>query len=105
MAAKEDKIRRDIESKYGSIPKMATQTGIAVNTIYHALERGIDNTTTKTRTKILESLYGVPQLDAADKLIPDFPLSIEEYELLTIYNKLDERDKKRLSAIARALLD
>ena len=37
--------------------------------------------------------------------LPDFPLSIEEYELITLYNKLDERDKKRLLSFARTMLD
>ena len=105
MGEKEDRIRLDIEKKYGSIPKMAAQTGIAVNTIYHALERGIDNTTTRTRARILESLYDAPTVDSASTRLPEFPLSIAEYELLAIYNKLDERGKRQLSAIARAMME
>lgn len=37
--------------------------------------------------------------------IPKFPLTAGEYELIVIFNKLDERDKKRLLAFARTMLD
>ena len=37
--------------------------------------------------------------------LPRFPLSASEYELLVIFNKLNERDKKRLLTFARTMLD
>ena len=37
--------------------------------------------------------------------LPEFPLTAGEYELIAIFNKLDERDKKRLLAFARTMLD
>jgi hypothetical protein len=49
MGEHEDIVRAAIARKYGSIPRMASETGIAKNTIYHALERGLDNTTTDFR--------------------------------------------------------
>lgn len=56
MKTYEDEIKEAIKKQYGSIRKMSLVTGIPATTIYHALERGIDNTTVKTRHMILESL-------------------------------------------------
>lgn len=58
MTTKEEQVRADIATKFGSVPKMAREIGLPQNTIYHALDRGLDNTTNKTRSAILEALYG-----------------------------------------------
>ena len=41
----------------------------------------------------------------SETYLPKFPLTAGEYELIAIFNKLDERDKKRLLAFARTMLD
>lgn len=84
MGEYEDRVRKDIESKYGSIPKMASAIGIPKNTIYHALERGLDNTTTKTRYAILEPLYG-PRSQYVFEAPGQPQLSPDEQELLDVY--------------------
>lgn len=55
MKTYEDEIKEAIKKQYGSIRKMSLVTGIPATTIYHALERGIDNTTVKTRYMILRA--------------------------------------------------
>ena len=45
VATKEEKVKADIITKFGSIPKMARAIDMPQNTIYHALERGLDNRT------------------------------------------------------------
>lgn len=102
MCTFEDRIRADIESKYGSIPKMARVIGVPPTTIYHALERGIENTTTKTRNRILEPLYGAQsvselfaKIDSADN---------GEQKLLEIYRTLDDDLRRTLLNVAKALL-
>lgn len=101
MGEYEDMVRRAIERKYGSIPKMAYETGIARNTIYHALERGLDNTTTKTRNAILEPLFGVGGIEYYHVKVDEAPA--DEAELLDIYRSLDANGKSVLLATARAL--
>ena len=41
----------------------------------------------------------------SETYLPKFPLTACEYELIAIFNKLDERDKKRLLTFARTMLD
>ena len=81
MTTKEERVRADIVTKYGSVPKMASETGIPKNTIYHALERGLDNTTSKTRDAILEALYSGQSHE-----VPD--LTYDEMELVDLYRSL-----------------
>ena len=101
MGEYEDMVRRAIERKYGSIPKMAYETGIARNTIYHALERGLDNTTTKTRNAILEPLFGVGSIEYYHVGMDETPA--DEVELLDLFRALDDRSRYVLLATARAL--
>ncbi len=96
MASETEQVRRDIKAKFGSVRKMATASGIAPTTIYHALDRGIENTTTKTRRAILEAVYG----EAVYSVVT---VPTEEDELLSIYRSLDERGRSMLMAAARAL--
>ena len=78
----EDKVRKDIYTKFGSIPKMASSIGMAQTTIYHALDRGIENTTSKTKQKILEALYSDEQEPVSTLLLD------EEIELIRLYRSL-----------------
>ena len=107
MGEHEDIVRAAIARKYGSIPRMASETGIAKNTIYHALERGLDNTTTKTRNAILEPLFGEPGIQyysvPMGGMVDDDMTTPDESALLSSYRALDARDKERLLEIARVM--
>ena len=92
MNTKEDRIRADIITKYGSIPKMAKEIGVPQNTIYHALERGLDNTIRKTSSSILEALYGKANYSFVN-LDDD-----AENELVDLFRKLSPRAQKALLA-------
>lgn len=99
MGTKEDKVREAINVKYGSIKKMAEVTGIPRNTIYHALDRGLDNTTIRTRSRIEHALIDI-SIDDNEK--PNDGLSINERELLTLYRNMDEKHQSLLLENARA---
>lgn len=90
MTTKEEQVRADIATKFGSIPKMAREIGIAQNTIYHALERGLDNTTSKTRSAILEALYGRTEY-AVVRVWSD-----EEEKLIELYRQLPTKAQKAI---------
>ena len=92
MATKEEQVRNDIVTKFGSIPKMASKIGMAPTTIYHALERGLDNTSSKTRSAILESLYGRTEY-AVIRMWSD-----DEEELIELYRNLPANAKRALLA-------
>ena len=90
MTTKEEQVRLDIATKFGSVPKMAREIGMAQNTIYHALERGLDNTTSKTRSAILEALYGRTEY-AVVRVWSD-----EEEELIELFRMLPPKGKHAL---------
>ena len=90
MVSKEEKVRNDIATKFGSVPKMAKEIGIPQNTIYHALERGLDNTTSKTRSAILDALYGRTEY-AVVRIWSD-----EEEELIELFRKLPTKGQHAL---------
>lgn len=92
MTTKEEQVRADIATKFGSVPKMAREIGMAQNTIYHALERGLDNTTSKTRSAILEALYGRTEY-AVVRVWSD-----EEEELIDLFRKLSKKAQRALMA-------
>lgn len=96
MGAYEDEIREAIKARFGSIPKMSEATGIAKNTIYHALERGLDNTTTRTRRQILDALSNDEQKQSVDNL------TVDEYELITLYRNMDAHHKELMIESARS---
>ena len=87
MTTKEEQVRADIATKFGSIPKMAREIGMAQNTIYHALERGLDNTTSKTRSAILDALYGRTEYGVVRVW------SDEEEELIELFRMLPPKGK------------
>lgn len=92
MTIREEQVRADINTKFGSIPKMAKAIDLPQNTIYHALDRGLDNTTSKTRTAILEALYGRREY-AVVSMWTD-----EEHELLELFRKLNTKAQRALLA-------
>ena len=98
MGEYEDKVRAAIKEKYGSVPKMAETVGIAPTTIYHALERGIENTRTETSRKILDALFD----DFVSSLFPTVAARVrlvenaDEAELLALFRSMDESGRERL---------
>ena len=93
----EDEVRGLIKAQFGSVPKMASATGIPTNTIYHALDRGLDNTTTRTRHQILDALginYAV--IEARVKPTDD------EIELLNLFGVMDAMHREILMETARS---
>lgn len=92
MTTKEEKVRADIITKFGSIPKMARAIDMPQNTIYHALERGLDNTTRKTSAAILNALYG----DVHYSVVSLY--SEDEKELIELYRALPPRGQQALIA-------
>lgn len=103
MSEYENMVRSDIERKYGSIPKMASLIGVAPTTIYHALERGLENTTVKTRRAILEPLYGKDSLEVNYIEGVGNEQADGELELLSLFRNMDEHGRGVLLATARAL--
>ena len=103
MSEYENMVRGDIERKYGSIPKMASLIGVAPTTIYHALERGLENTTVKTRRAILEPLYGKDSIEVNYIEGIEERQAYGERELLSLFRSLDEHGRGVLLATARAL--
>ena len=96
MGNYEDLVRSAIKSKFGSIPKMSEATGIPITTIYHALDRGLQNTRSETLKRIQDSLF--------DWAIPEFgnDFSEDECELINCYRACDERGKAIIMATAKA---
>ncbi len=90
MGTKEDVAREAIKAKFGSVPKMSKATGIPATTIYHALDRGLDNTTTRIRTQIETALFEVP--NHGDSVQHD-ELTDDERELLAYYRSLSAKGK------------
>ena len=103
MGEYENMVRSDIERKYGSISKMASAIGVAPTTIYHAFDRGLENTTVKTRRAILEPLYGKDSLEYHYIEGIEGEQAVGERELLSIYRSLDKHGREVLMATARAL--
>ena len=103
MSEYENMVRSDIERKYGSIPKMASLIGVAPTTIYHALERGLENTTVKTRRAILEPLYGKDSLEVNYIEGVGSEQADGEHELLSLFRSMDEQGRAALLTMARAL--
>jgi hypothetical protein len=98
MGEREDRLREQIKAKFGSVPKMASATGIPRNTIYHALERGLLNTRTETLEMIMDALMENEELENAN-ITPD------EKTLVEIYRSLDDRGRRVLMSTARALAE
>lgn len=92
MTTREEQVRADIATKFGSIPKMAKAIDLPQNTIYHALDRGLDNTTSKTRTAILEALYGRAEYAIVSLWTDD------EHELVELFRKLNTKAQRALLA-------
>ena len=90
MGTKEERAREVIKAKYGSVPKMSEVTGIPKTTIYHALDRGLDNTTTRVRTQIECALVDYHLIDENKT---GETLSDDERELLACYRSLSTKGK------------
>lgn len=71
---------------------MAKAIDLPQNTIYHALDRGLDNTTSKTRTAILEALYGRAEYAIVSLWTDD------EHELVELFRKLNNKAQRALLA-------
>ena len=95
MRTKEDIARKAIKAKFGSVPKMSKATGIPATTIYHALDRGLDNTTTRIRTQIESALFEVPK--HGDSVQHD-ELTDDEREILACYRALSAKGKRAVLA-------
>lgn len=93
MGAYENEIRAAIRAKFGSVSKMAEALDVPKTTIYHALDRGIDNTTVKTRNMILDALK--PEYDT----LPN----AKEIELIKTFRTLSASNQETLIKIAKAL--
>ena len=91
MGEKEERARQAIKKKYGSVPKMAEAIDMPKNTIYHALDRGLDNTTTRVRSKIEYALIDFEPIQ--DDLPDKESLTDDERELLTYYRALSTKGK------------
>ena len=106
MGKYEDDVREKIKSRFGSIPKMASATGIPATTIYHALDRGMDNTTTRTRKLILDALnephveYSTIKIEESREQVD---LSTDERELLALFRNMNDENRALLMMNARAL--
>ena len=105
MGEYEDKVRAAIKEKYGSVPKMAEAVGIAPTTIYHALDRGIENTRTETLRRILDSLFDdYAFFLASTSKSKDSQLeNTDEVELLILFRSMDADGRERLMEQAHFL--
>ena len=106
MGESEERVRKAIKAKYGSIPKMAEATGIPQNTIYHALERGLDNTRTETSKRIMDAVrieYAYVTLPDSGEEQTGMELSHEESELLSLFRDMDGGRRALVLDMAREL--
>lgn len=97
MGEYEDMVREVIKEKFGSVPKMAEATGLAPTTIYHALERGIDNTRTETSKRIKDAIFGSDAYDGAT-------LTKDERELLDVYRQVEPWERELILNHAKMVL-
>lgn len=97
MGELEDIARARIKELYGSVPKMAEAVGMPPTTIYHALDRGFDNTRTETSNRIKEALFGNPIHTSRNVLTDD------ELELVNHYRKANRFGKEQLLKMAEAI--
>lgn len=104
MGIYEDKVKAAIKKQYGSVPKMSLATGIPATTIYHALERGLDNTTTRTRYMIIDSLFMYDDSDILGGRLKKQNLTDDERELLDIWNNITPAGQQQLMIAARGCL-
>lgn len=92
MGAYEDRIRKVIKSRFGSVLKMSEVTGIPKTTIYHALDRGLDNTTTRIRRQIESAVFDIEQ---NGNELPNMEILLDdERELLACYRMLTTKGKR-----------
>lgn len=83
--------------------ELARRTGISTSSMNRYLA-GADIPASKL--KAIAAALGVPVDELLDTgMLPRYSLTADEYELIAIFNKLDERDKKRLLTFARTMLD
>ena len=99
MGVYEDELRRTIKVRFGSIPKMAEATGIAATTIYHALDRGMENTRTETSRKIKDAIYG-----SRRPFVQRVYVVPGEYELIDLFHSMDDEGRERLIEMAEFLV-
>ena len=104
MGEYEELIREKIKEKFGSVPKMAEATGLAATTIYHALDRGMDNTRTETSDRIALAVFGTEKPSvrySAISLAENEPISEAEQELLDLFRSMDPYGQEQLLVFAR----
>ena len=77
---------------------MAEATGMPPNTIYHALERGLENTRTETSKKIKSFLFDWD--DPHQTYLTD-----EERELVMSFRASNEEGKRTIMSVARAMVN
>ena len=97
MGNREDALKHLIELEYGSIPKFSEVTGVPRSTVYNILDRGIEN----TRTKTMETVYA---LVALDKEPEDDRLSDSESEVLDMFRKMSDEQRVAVIVMMRAML-
>lgn len=97
MGKREEALKREIEEKYGSIPKFIEKTDVAKSTIYNVFDRGIENTRTATIERIRSFLDDSGEVKKVD-------MTEDELELLSTYRKLNEMDRAVVLRIARCFV-
>lgn len=104
MSTYEDVLREMIKAKYGSILGMAKATGIPKTTIYHALDRGLDNTTTRVRRQIESALGIEPEAAAKEQFEANqYTLNDDETEIINVYRKISPEGKQAVMTLLRLL--
>lgn len=96
MGTREDELKRRIEQSFGSIKKFSDASGIPKSTIYNILDRGIEN----TRTKTMELVYAHIKLDESPS---DEDVSEDERELLDLFKKMSTEQRAAILEIARTM--
>ena len=97
MGKREEALKREIEEKYGSIPKFIEKTDVAKSTIYNVFDRGIENTRTATIERIRSFLDDSGEVEKVD-------MTEDELELLSTYRRLTEMDRAVVLRIARCFV-
>jgi len=96
MGNREDELKRKIEQSFGSIKKFCEASGIPRSTVYNILDRGVEN----TRTKTMNMVYSF--IDMSDPLSCD-SIDEDERELLDIFERMSARQRAAILEIARAM--
>ena len=98
MGNREDQLKQKIVDQFGSIPKFSEVSGIPKSTVYNIFDRGIENTRTKTMDMVYAFVLSADE--PADEQVDG-----DEAELVGMFRKMSDKQRRALLIIAREMVD